>query len=93
MPLFDSIHENEHLLLYPDGTQNWLGQKRWNATNACCSFGDDVDDVEYLLGMIDEAINNYGAVDGIIITGLSNGVFMSHRLACEAGHIFAQLWH
>ena len=88
MHLFDSIHENEHLLLYPDGTQNWLGQKRWNATNACCSFGDDVDDVEYLLGMIDEAIDNYGAdSDGIIITGLSNGGFMSHRLACEAGHV------
>ena len=25
MHLFDSIHENEHLLLYPDGTQNWVG--------------------------------------------------------------------
>ena len=86
MHLFDSIHENEHLLLYPDGTQNWLGQKRWNATNACCQFGGDVDDVGYLLGMIGEAVDRYGAdPDGIVITGLSNGGFMSHRMACEAG--------
>ena len=86
MHLFDSIHENEHLLLYPDGTQNWLGQKRWNATEACCLFSGDVDDVGYLLGMIDEAVDRYGAdPDGIVITGLSNGGFMSHRMACEAG--------
>ena len=86
MHLFDSIHENEHLLLYPDGTQNWLGQKRWNATNACCLFSGEVDDVGYLLGMIGEAVDSYGAdPDGIVITGLSNGGFMSHRMACEAG--------
>ena len=86
MHLFDSIHENEHLLLYPDGTQSWLGQKRWNATNACCLFSGEVDDVGYLLGMIGEAVDSYGAdPDGIVITGLSNGGFMSHRMACEAG--------
>ena len=86
MHLFDSIHENEHLLLYPDGTQNWIGQRRWNATDSCCLFSGDVNDVDYLLGMIDEAIDNYGAdPDGILITGLSNGGFMSHRMACEAG--------
>ena len=86
MHLLDSIHENEHLLLYPDGTQNWLGQKRWNATNACCLFSGEVDDVGYLLGMIGEAVDRYGAdPDGIVVTGLSNGGFMSHRMACEAG--------
>ena len=62
MHLFDSIHENEHLLLYPDGTQNWLGQKRWNATQACCLFSGDVDDVGYLLGMIEEAVVTMGRI-------------------------------
>ena len=86
MHLFDSIHENEHLLLYPDGTQNWLGQRRWNATDSCCLFSGEINDVDYLLGMINDAIQNYGAdPDGILITGLSNGGFMSHRMACEAG--------
>ena len=85
---FDSIHENEHLLIYPDGTMNWLGMRYWNATDACCNlFGYDVNDVEYLLGLIDEAVQNYGAdPDGVVITGLSNGGFMSHRMACDAGN-------
>ena len=61
----------------------------WNATDACCqnvASATPVDDVSYILGLIDEAILNYGAdPDGVVITGLSNGGFMSHRMACEAG--------
>ena len=83
---FDSIHENEHLLLYPDGTINLVGMRYWNATDGCCQFSGDVDDANYLLSLINEAIQNYGAdPDGIVITGLSNGGFMSHRMACDAG--------
>ena len=86
---FDSIHENEHLLIYPDGTTNWLGMRYWNATDACCQnvvWATPVDDVSYILSLIDEAVRNYGAdPDGVVITGLSNGGFMSHRMACEAG--------
>jgi len=83
---FDSIHENEHLLLYPDGTINLVGMRYWNATDGCCQFSGDVDDASYLLSLINEAVQNYGAdPDGIVITGLSNGGFMSHRMACDAG--------
>ena len=84
----DSIHENEHLLIYPDGTMNWLGMRYWNATDACCNLFDyDVDDVDYLTSLIDEAVQNYGAdPDGVVVTGLSNGGFMSHRMACDAGN-------
>ena len=84
----DSIHENEHLLIYPDGTMNFLGMRYWNATDACCNLFDyDVDDVGYLLSLIDEAVQHYGAdPDGVIVTGLSNGGFMSHRMACDAGN-------
>ena len=87
MGLFDSIHENEHLLLRPDGTFNLLAMRWWNATDACCNFfGDEVDDVGYLEGLIDEAVQNYGAdPDGVVIMGLSNGAFMSHRMACDSG--------
>mgnify|MGYP001185616553 FL=1 len=86
---FDSVHENEHLLLTPNGNFNWLGMRYWNATDACCNyFNSDVDDVGYLVGLINEAIQNYGAdPDGVIVTGLSNGGFMSHRMACDAGNI------
>ena len=87
MHLYDSIHENEHLLLEPDGKFNIIGMRYWNATDACCNyFNDNVDDVGYLLDLIDEAVQNYGAdPDGVIVTGISNGGFMSHRMACEAG--------
>ena len=84
----DSIHENEHLLIYPDGTMNWLGMRYWNATDACCNLFDyGVDDVDYLTSLINEAVQNYGAdPDGVIVTGLSNGGFMSHRMACDVGN-------
>ena len=84
----NSIHENEHLLIYPDGTMNWLGMRYWNATDACCNLFDyGVDDVDYLTSLINEAVQNYGAdPDGVIVTGLSNGGFMSHRMACDAGN-------
>ena len=87
--LYDSVHENEHLLLTPDGTTNWQGLRFWNATDACCNlFGDTVDDVYYLEGLIQEAIQNYGAdEEAVIVMGLSNGAFMSHRLACDSGNM------
>ena len=87
MGLYDSVHQNEHLLLSPDGSMNWFVQRWWNATDACCNnFDEEVDDVGYLDSLIEEAILNYGAdPDGVVIMGLSNGGFMSHRMACDSG--------
>ena len=54
MGLYDSVHENEHLLLSPDGTVNWFMQRWWNATDSCCNnFNADVDDVGYLDALIE----------------------------------------
>ena len=87
MGLYDSVHENEHLLLSPDGTMNWFLQRWWNATDSCCNlYDDEVDDVGYLQNLIEEAVLNYGAdPDGVVIMGHSNGGFMSHRIACDSG--------
>ena len=87
MGLYDSVHQNEHLLLSPDGTVNWFLQRWWNATDACCNnFNSNVDDVGYLEDLIEEAVQNYGAdPEGVVIMGLSNGGFMSHRMACDSG--------
>ena len=87
MSLFDSVLNNEHLLLYPDGTMNPIGNRFWNATAACCNYWDqDVDDVGWLMGLIDVAIESYGAdPEGVVFLGHSNGGFMSHRMACEQG--------
>lgn len=88
MGLYDSVYENEHLLLSPDGTVNWFWQRWWNATDACCNnFNSNVDDVSYLEGLIEETVQNYGAdPEGVVVMGLSNGGFMSHRMACDSGN-------
>ncbi|QDV09748.1 Alpha/beta hydrolase family protein [Planctomycetes bacterium Poly30] len=69
----------------PDGTQNGLGQRFWNATDACCNFqGSNVDDSAYLRSLI-EAIEAAVEIDprSIHLVGHSNGGFMSYRMACE----------
>ena len=89
MGMFGSIYENEHLLLWPNGTANSAGLRFWNATDACCNFeGTESDDVEWLTELIDEAVSLYGAdPEAIVLIGHSNGGFMSHRMACERGSL------
>ncbi len=95
MGLTDSIHDNEHLLLRPDGTQHsGFGNPRfWNATDACCNEGlfwgpTHSDDVNWLEAIVSDAVLNYGAdPEGIIFMGFSNGGFMSHRMACDRGSL------
>ncbi|RZD36283.1 MAG: hypothetical protein CXT72_01710 [Methanobacteriota archaeon] len=93
MSLYDSVHENEHLLLTPDGTLNWIAMRYWNATEACCNlFGSSVDDVSFLEGLISEAVENYGADPlGVVLIGHSNGAFMTHRMACERGNLIESI--
>jgi polyhydroxybutyrate depolymerase len=81
-PLADS---RNFLYAYPDGTQNLLGQRFWNATDFCCNFfGSTVDDVGYLTAVIDDMASRYN-VDPkrIFLVGHSNGGYMSHRMACD----------
>jgi polyhydroxybutyrate depolymerase len=77
--------ERGFLLAHPDGTVDRAGQPFWNATDACCDlFGSAVDDSTYLTAVIDDIVAQYN-VDPkrIFVTGLSNGGFMSHRMACD----------
>ena len=95
MGLTDSIHNNEHLLLRPDGTQHsgWGNPRFWNATDACCNEGflwgpTHSDDVNWLEDIVSDAVLNYGAdPEGVIFMGFSNGGFMSHRMACDRGSL------
>ena len=93
MSLYDSVHENEHLLLTPDGSMNNIGMRYWNATDACCNlFNTQVDDVTFLESLIVQAVQNYGAdPEGVVLIGHSNGAFMSHRMACERGEIIESI--
>jgi polyhydroxybutyrate depolymerase len=77
------------MIVRPRGTMNPFGQRFWNAAGACCDiFGSGVDDVGYLMGVLDE-IEARVAVDRVVLFGHSNGGFMAYRLACEHGDRFA----
>jgi polyhydroxybutyrate depolymerase len=78
---------------YPDGTIDGSDAQFWNATNACCNFyGSDVDDVAYLLGLVDEIATKVNVdPNRIYFVGHSNGGFMSYRLACEASDRIAAI--
>jgi len=73
------------LLATPNGTRDLMGNRFWNATDACCDwFHTGVDDVAYIDTVIDEISARY-AVDParVFVVGHSNGAFMAHRYACD----------
>ena len=73
------------LLAYPNGTRDPMGNRFWNATDACCNFyGGSVDDVAYLDAVLDEISGRYPVDSGrVFLVGHSNGAFMAHRYACD----------
>jgi polyhydroxybutyrate depolymerase len=85
VPIAQLADEVGALLVTPDGTADSKGSRFWNATDACCNFEkSNVNDLEYLQYIIDEAIAKHDAdPDRIFVIGYSNGGFMAHRLACE----------
>ena len=70
---------------YPDGTQDVLGNRFWNATDACCNFfSSNVDDSGYLRAFIEAAKTQLSIDDRrVYVVGHSNGAFMAYRMACE----------
>ena len=64
---------------YPEGKH-----RTWNA-GGCCgkAVKNDVDDVNFISELIDHLITNYPIdPERVYVTGMSNGGFMSYRLAC-----------
>ncbi len=79
------------LLALPDGKTDQLGNRFWDATDACCNgTGMPVDDVAYLTDVVRDVRHRY-LVDArrIYLVGHSNGAFMAHRLACDRADLFA----
>jgi polyhydroxybutyrate depolymerase len=75
----------------PDGTTDTRGEGFWNATDACCNFyGATVDDAGYLTDVIRTVSARY-TVDPkrVYLIGLSNGAFMSYRMACDHAELIA----
>jgi polyhydroxybutyrate depolymerase len=85
------VSKRGFLLLTPEGTVNPEGNQFWNATDFCCDFGKSgVDDVAYLLSLVDEAAKLYKVDKSrVYLYGYSNGGFMANRLLCETSGKFA----
>ena len=79
------------IVVQPDGTGDLAA---WNAGEACC--GDpveaDTDDVGFLREIV-RLVAEEACVDEdrVYSTGMSNGGYMSHRLACEAPDLIAAI--
>jgi len=80
-----------YLYCVPEGTVDTLGNRFWNASDACCNLdGSTVDDSGYLRDLIEEIQAQLG-VDPlrIFIVGQSNGGFMAYRMACDHSDLIA----
>jgi len=76
-PLDRLAEKYDFIYCAPDGID-----RSWNATDACCDRQGKVDDSKYLRSLILKAMKEYN-IDRkrVYITGLSNGGFMSYRMA------------
>ncbi len=70
------------IAVYPDGVGNSWNDGRGDPAVAAERL--EIDDVGFLSTLVDEMVNSYGAdPNRIFVTGISNGGFMSERVACE----------
>lgn len=99
----DKADEEGFLVVTPSGTG---GPSAWNGGEECCGQAstNEVNDVGFILHLIDY-ITERTCVDRarVYATGMSNGGYLSSRLACEAsdriaaiapvvGHLSAELY-
>jgi len=76
------------LVVHPMGTLDLLGNPHWNV-----GWGlSTVDDVGFTSALIDSLSSQYDInQDRVYSTGMSNGGFMSYKLACELSHRIAAI--
>jgi len=80
------------IVVYPEGVkQPVTGIRTWNA-GGCCSYAmnQNIDDVGFISALIDTLKTHYSIdTNRIYATGMSNGAFLTYRLACELSHKIA----
>lgn len=85
---FNRIADREGaVVVYPEGVErHWNDGRDLPETAA----REDVDDVGFILALVEEIARQYSLDRGrVFATGISNGGFMSMRLACDAAETFA----
>lgn len=86
---FTSIADTANFIMcLPNGTFDQAGNRFWNVG----FFNSNVDDVGFVTALLDTLYQKYN-IDKrrVYSTGMSNGGFMSHRLACERSDRFAAI--
>ncbi|MFT4595742.1 MAG: polyhydroxybutyrate depolymerase [Bacteroidia bacterium] len=69
------------ILIHPEGTEDNAGDTFWNAFG---SQTETVDDLGFLSALIDTLGDEYNIdMHRVYSTGMSNGGFMSYKLACD----------
>lgn len=84
----DLADVDNFLVVHPNGTNDLTGTRYWNAfVNSGA-----VDDVAFIDELIDRLSANYNIDQSkIFSTGMSNGGFMSYKLACELDNRIAKI--
>src|SRR5271166_1733667 len=86
---FDAVADaNNLVVVYPDGYD-----KSWNDGRAASPASRrHVDDVGFLVALVAKLQSDYNIARGhVFATGMSNGGFMSNKLACDRADVFAAI--
>ncbi len=86
---FDTVADvNKLLVVYPDGYD-----KSWNdGRGASPASRRHLDDVGFLVALVAKLQSDYNIAPGhVFATGMSNGGFMSNKLACDRADVFAAI--
>ncbi len=75
-----------YIAIYPYGIGN-----SWNGGTCCgTAASEDIDDVGFMKAIVEDISTKLCVHPRhVYATGMSNGGYMSHRLGCEAGDVFA----
>ncbi|MAM05452.1 MAG: hypothetical protein CMD06_05790 [Flavobacteriales bacterium] len=78
---FRSIADTANfIIVHPQGLLNSSGETHWNVGQA----GTSINDIDFISSLIDSLSLKYNInSDRVYSTGMSNGAYMSYRLACE----------
>jgi polyhydroxybutyrate depolymerase len=78
---FRSIADTANfIIVHPQGLLNSSGETHWNVGQ----IGTSINDIDFISSLLDSLSLEYNIdSDRVYSTGMSNGAYMSYRLACE----------
>lgn len=91
--LSQKADEAGFIVVYPEGVMSPMGHRTWNG-GGCCGYAmyNNIDDVGFIDVLLDTLNADYNIdPDQVHATGLSNGAYMSYRLACELSERIASI--